>query len=133
MMQQTILIIDDDDMIRSLVQLYLEREGYRVIAAGNGPAGVDMYETENPDLVVLDIAMPEMSGFDVTTKIRAIEKRERRPHTPIIILTAYARSFFLSAGSAAGIDSYLTKPIAPEKLLEHIHQFLGKPETSEEE
>jgi CheY-like chemotaxis protein len=122
--EKTILVIDDDDLICTLVSKYLEREGYHVVTALNGPDGIEKYRTEKPDLVVLDVAMPEMSGFAAASRIRRIQHDEERPHTPIIILTAYARSFFQSAGSEAGIDSYLTKPITPKQLLEHVQPFL---------
>lgn len=131
-MAKTILIIDDDDMVRTMVTRYLDRVGYRVVTASNGEKGVESYRTEKPDLVVLDIAMPEMSGFEVASSIRTIQRSENRHHTPIVILTAYARSFFLSVGSETGIDSYLTKPISPEQLISHIQQFLGSEVTSEE-
>jgi CheY-like chemotaxis protein len=124
-MSKTILVIDDDDLIRSLVKLNLEQADYRVIMAADGPGGVEQFEAEKPDLVVLDIAMPEMSGLEVAQKMRAIEQRDHTAHTPIIILTAYARSFVLSAGGQTGIDSYLTKPITSSQLLAHVHQFLG--------
>lgn len=125
-MSQTILVVDDDDLIRTMVMHVLKRAGYNVIMAADGAAGLDLFKKENPALVVLDIAMPAMSGIDVAKEIRAIQTREKLPHTPIIMLTAYARSFFLSASSEAGVDSYLTKPIKVEKLLEHVHRFLGE-------
>ena len=121
---KTILVVDDDELICTLVAQFLKREGYHVVTALTGQVGIDKYRAEKPDLVVLDIAMPEMSGFDVASSIRSIQHEEERPHTPIIILTAYARSFFVSAGSEAGIDSYLTKPITPEQLLAHVLPFL---------
>jgi CheY-like chemotaxis protein len=126
-MSQTILVVDDDDLIRTMVAHFLKSAGYTVITAADGAMALDLFQKENPALVVLDVAMPVMSGLDVAKEIRAIQQRENRPHTPIIMLTAYARSFFLSASSEAGVDSYLTKPIKAEKLLEHVHRFLGTP------
>jgi two-component system response regulator ResD len=123
-MNKTILIIDDDDMVRSLMRFYLERGNYKVVLAADGRTGIELYQKYNPDLVILDIAMPSMSGFEVATSIRAIQREENRRHTPIILLTAYARSFFMSAGSTSGIDSYMTKPISPEQLLSHVDRFL---------
>jgi CheY-like chemotaxis protein len=128
-MTKTILIIDDDEMLCKLSSMFLQREGHQVLQAFDGPSGVEMFEKHKPDLVVLDIAMPGMSGFDVAKRIRAIESQEARPHTPIILLTAYARSFFLSAGAEVGVDSYLTKPVTPEQLRDHVNRFLvDKPE-----
>jgi two-component system response regulator VicR len=77
MMSKTILVIDDDDVIRSLVKLNLERVGYSVITVADGPSGVEQFEAKKPDLVVVDIAMPEMSGFEVAQEMRVIEQRER--------------------------------------------------------
>ena len=130
-MGKTILVIDDEPMIVELVKRFLRHGGYNVITASNGSTGITQFETQNPDLIVLDIAMPEMSGIDVTRRIREIEAERQLPRTPIILLTAYARSFFLPAGSEAGIDSYLTKPITTDQLLEHVYRFLGQPQDTE--
>lgn len=123
-MTKTILLVDDDATILQLITTVLERDKYHVITASNGPESLDRFRAEQPDLIVLDIAMPEMNGFDVARQIRAFEEQESRPRTPIILLTAYARSFYLSASNETGIDSYLTKPIEPDKLLKHIRRFL---------
>jgi two-component system response regulator VicR len=124
-MSKTILVIDDDDLICSLVTHSLAKEDYNVITAADGQEGVEQFEAERPDLVVVDIAMPGMSGLEVAQMMRAIEQRNQYPHTPIIILTAFARSFFLSTGGKGDVDSYLMKPIAPDQLLAHVHQFLN--------
>lgn len=124
-MSQTILVVDDDDLIRTMVTHFLQHDGYTVITAANGQSALDLFKKEKPALVVLDIAMPAMSGIDVAKEIRAMQQRDQSPRTPIIMLTAYARSFFLSASSEAGVDSYLTKPITGPKLLEHVHRFVG--------
>lgn len=124
-MAQTILVIDDDDLIRKLVEQFLEGNGYTVITAPDGPAGVEIFEHENPALVVLDVAMPGMSGFETARRMRVIEKRDNRDRTPVILLTAYARSFFKSAGESADIDSFLTKPVPLEQLIGTIQKFLS--------
>jgi CheY-like chemotaxis protein len=126
-MTQTILLVDDDTLIRDITSRYLQRAGYHVLTATNGAEGIDIYQRLAPDLIVLDVAMPEMSGFEVASTIRKMQREEGRAHIPIVLLTAYARSFFLSVGTEAGIDSYLTKPISPEQLLEHIKQFFVTP------
>ncbi len=123
-MSQKILVIDDDQLIRGLVTHTLEYNGYTVVSASSGPAGIEQFKTEKPDLVMLDIAMPGMSGLEVAANIRTYEKEETLPHTPIIVFTAYARSFMDSPNDELRIDSYLTKPIEPAKLLKHVHQFL---------
>ncbi|MBI5960826.1 MAG: response regulator [Chloroflexi bacterium] len=127
-MPKTILVVDDDELICGLVKRFVEQGGYQAITAFNGPSAIAKYETEKPDLVVLDIAMPELSGLEVAKSIRAIQQRDQRPHTPIILLTAYARSFFVSTGDVR-VDSYLTKPVVFEQLMEHIRRFIGQAET----
>lgn len=129
MMPQKVLVIDDDSLLCALASHVLERSGYLVVTAGDGPSGIEKYQTEKPDLVVLDVAMPGMNGFEVTAGIRAIQKAEGRPHTPVVLLTAYARSFFVPGAIEQRIDSYLTKPVTPDQLLAHIRKFLGEPST----
>lgn len=124
-MAQTILIIDDDELIRKLVEQFLEGHGYHSITAPDGKSGVSLFEEENPALVVLDVAMPGMNGFETARRMRVIEERDNRPRTPIILLTAYARSFFKSTGENADIDSFLTKPVPLDKLLSTIQKFLN--------
>lgn len=123
-MTHTILVIDDDDLIRKMVTLFLERAGYEVISAPDGARGLEEFEARHPSLIVLDIAMPTMSGFDVARQVRTVEARDGLGRTPIILLTAYARSFFAAATNETDIDSYLNKPVTPEKLLAHVHRFL---------
>ncbi len=128
---QTILIVDDDDLVRAMVAHVLEREGYHVLKAADGASGLALYEAEHPDLVVLDIAMPHMSGIEVATRLREMQREQGR-RVPIIVLTAYTRSFFASGSGAVSVDSYLTKPVLPAKLLAHIHQFLGNERPQDE-
>jgi CheY-like chemotaxis protein len=123
-MPKTVLVVDDDELICGLVKKYLEVGGYQVITAYNGPSAISKYEAEKPDLVVLDIAMPDVTGLDVAKRIREIQQHDQRPHTPIILLTAYARSFFVSTGDVR-VDSYLTKPVVLEQLLENVKRFIG--------
>lgn len=121
----TILVVDDDDLVRAMVAHVLEREGYRVLKAADGASALALYAEERPDLVVLDIAMPHMSGMEVAEKLREVQREQKR-RVPIIVLTAYARSFFGPGGSGhVTVDSYLTKPVMPTKLLSHVRQFLG--------
>ena len=128
-MPKTVLVVDDDELICGLVKKYLEIGGYQVITAFNGPSAIAKYEVEKPDLVVLDVAMPEVTGLDVAKNIREIQQRDQRPHTPIILLTAYARSFFVSIGDVR-VDSYLTKPVVLEQLLENVKRFIGPADPS---
>ncbi len=121
----TILVVDDDDLVRAMAAHVLEQAGYRVLKAADGASALTLYAAEKPDLVVLDIAMPHMSGMEVATRLREMQREQNR-RVPIIALTAYARSFFGPGGSGnVNVDSYLTKPVMPAKLLAHVHQFLG--------
>ncbi len=122
--QKTILVVDDDDMIRVLVAQYADHGGYRVVTAENGAAGVALYESEHPDLVILDIAMPGMSGLETADAIRRVQRERNWPHTPIVLLTAYARSFFIPVGHDYRVDSFIHKPIERDAFLQHITRFL---------
>ncbi|MBN1566120.1 MAG: response regulator [Anaerolineae bacterium] len=130
-MSKKILVIDDDDLIRGLVTHALQLDGYTVVTAPSGPTGITQFKAEKPDLVMLDIAMPGMNGFEVATQLREFEKEQNLAHTTIIVFTAYARSFMATPDDDLRIDSYLTKPIDPKKLLKHVHQFLDDEEKSE--
>jgi two-component system, OmpR family, response regulator MtrA len=122
-MSHRILVIDDDFNLAEMVQHALESEGYIADVAHDGRSGLDLYRSNNPNLILLDIAMPGMNGFEVASEIRRVEKGQKH-HTPIIILTAYAQSFFVSVGFETQIDGYLTKPIMPKDLIAQIEQFL---------
>lgn len=130
LMTKKILVVDDDDLIRSLVTHTLQLQQYTVIAAATGPAGVEAYQAETPNLVVLDIAMPGMSGIEVASKIRDFEREQKLSHVPIIVFTAYARSFMSSGQDDLRISSYLTKPVSPEQLLKHVNSFLEQNDDS---
>lgn len=123
-MSQRILVVDDDEMIRTMVAHLLRRAGYEVVLGSDGPTALTLFETDSPQLVILDISMPEMSGIEVARQMRAIQQRRGFAHVPIVLLTAYARSFAAWRGGDADADSYLTKPISPEKLVQHVQQFL---------
>ena len=115
----TILIVDDSEAIRILVNAYLREGGYRVLEACNGKEGLEVCKQESIDLALLDIAMPEMDGIQATKKIRKKENNKNQ-HTPIIAVTAsdpyHNRHIFFDAG----IDDYVSKPIDPVLLMEKI-------------
>lgn len=121
-----ILIVDDDPMIRSLVQAILEGEGYEVVAADDGPKGIEILDSEprpiNFDLVVLDVMMPGMNGLDVLTRMRI------HPHTqklPVVMLTGEDKAEDIMAGYSVGADYYITKPFTRQQLLYGINLVLG--------
>jgi len=125
-MNQRILVIEDDANISEMLQRWLYELHFTVFAAEDGVEGLALFQRYRPALVLLDIAMPQMNGFEVASEIRRLEKLEgNRIHTPIIVLTAYTQSYFVSVGSEIGIDSYLTKPVGLEQLASQIDGFFA--------
>ncbi|MCL6635023.1 MAG: response regulator transcription factor [Peptococcaceae bacterium] len=117
-----ILVIDDDRNICELLQLYLEREGYRVLLAHDGSEGLDAFRRENPDLVILDIMLPLISGWDVCRLIR------RHSGVPIIMLTARDASEEKVSGLDMGADDYVVKPFDPREVAARVRARLRKRE-----
>jgi DNA-binding response OmpR family regulator len=116
----TLLFIEDDDAIRLALSLALEDEGYDVREAADGRTGLEMFAAQEPDLVLLDLRLPDLSGFDVCRTLRAGSK------VPIIIVTAQADTHDLVAGLEAGADDYITKPVVPKELAARIRAALRR-------
>ena len=110
-MNRTILVVDDDKKIVDLVSLYLKRDGYGVLAAYDGQQALDLARRKQPDLVVLDLLLPELSGTDVCRLLRT-ESR-----VPIIMLTARSTDDDKLTGLDLGADDYVTKPFNPRELV----------------
>ena len=106
-----VLIADDDPDIRMLVRLRLERSGYTVIAASDGIEALKLAAESNPDIAILDVSMPGLSGVEVTRALR-----ERQATLPVILLTAHAQESDVTEGANAGADAYVTKPFSPQEL-----------------
>jgi DNA-binding response OmpR family regulator len=119
-MPQTILVVDDKANIRNLVREYLEVEGFRVVIAANGRDALYTARQEKPDLILLDIMMPEMSGYDFLKTYR----KERQ--TPIILLTAKLDETDKVLGLELGADDYVTKPFGMKELVARIHAVLRR-------
>lgn len=119
-MPQTILIVDDERRMVSLLQSYLEQEGYRVVTAYNGREALEAARKENPDLVVLDIMMPEMNGYEFMNARRA------ESDTPIIMLTAKVEDDDKVIGLELGADDYVTKPFKPRELMARVRNVLRR-------
>ena len=109
-----ILVVDDEPKIAGIVRDYLERAGYRVTIAGDGPEAVAKARAERPDLLVLDLALPRMDGLDVTRAIR------RDSNVPIIMLTARVDEADKLVGLELGADDYVTKPFSPRELVARV-------------
>ena len=120
MAQRKILIIEDDANIRELLKIYLEREGYEITTADTGDSGIKAFKRENPDLVLLDIMLPETDGFSVCRQIRESSR------TPIIMLTAKSETFDKIMGLELGADDYIVKPFEMREVLARISAVLRR-------
>ena len=119
-MDRKILIVDDEKNIADIIAFNLKKEGYQVIKAADGEEGVKMAMEENPDLILLDIMMPKMDGYEACKKIR--EKK----NTPIIMLTARAEELDKVLGLELGADDYVTKPFGVRELMARVKANLRK-------
>ena len=119
-MAKKILVVEDDTNIRELIRLYLEREGYEVIAAEEGAEGLRKFKKNEPDLVLLDIMLPVMNGWQVCRDIRATSK------TPIIMLTAKGETFDRVSGLEMGADDYIVKPFEMREVIARIRAVLRR-------
>jgi DNA-binding response OmpR family regulator len=115
-----LLFIEDDDAIRLALRLALEDEGYEVREAANGAEGLAEFDHHDTDLVLLDLRLPDMSGFDVCRSLRASSI------VPIIIITAQTDTHDMVAGLEAGADDYVTKPVVPKELAARIRALLRR-------
>jgi DNA-binding response OmpR family regulator len=125
-----ILIIEDEPDILQLVRLYLEKEGYRTFEATSGLEGLKRTRAEHPDLVILDLMLPEMDGLEVCKRIRADAKTAM---TPIIMLTAKAEETDTVIGLELGADDYVTKPFSPKALAARVKALLRRLERAKDE
>jgi DNA-binding response OmpR family regulator len=115
-----LLFIEDDDAIRVALTLALEDEGYEVREAPDGRTGLALFQEREPDLVLLDLRLPDLSGFDVCRQLRS------NSIVPIIIVTAQTDTYDLVAGLEAGADDYVTKPVVPKELAARIRAALRR-------
>lgn len=119
-MKSKILIVEDEKKIIELVRLYLEQDGYEVIEALDGRDGIDKFLSKTPDLVILDLMLPEMDGIEVCKEIRKIS------NTPIIILTAKTEEIDKVIGLEVGADDYVAKPFSPRELVARVKAVLRR-------
>ena len=124
-MPQTILIVDDEKRLVSLVESYLIQEGYRVVTAFNGKEALAVADKQKPDLIILDIMMPEMNGYDFMRVHRA------EHDTPIIMLTAKVEDDDKVIGLELGADDYVVKPFKPRELMARVRNVLRRAGKSE--
>lgn len=125
-MAEKILIVDDDVQTLRMVGVMLERQGYKILAASNGTQAITMARSEHPDLILLDVMMPDVDGFSVA---RTLRKESETADIPILMFTARAQVEDKIAGYEAGVDDYLTKPIHPAELTAHMRAILSRAKT----
>jgi len=122
-MPEKILVVDDDHDTLRLVGLMLQRQGYKIIASNNGAQALALAQSEKPDLILLDVMMPDMDGYEVTRRLR------NNPNTnaiPIIMFTAKTLVDDKVQGFESGVDDYLTKPTQPRELFAHVKAVLAR-------
>jgi two-component system, cell cycle response regulator DivK len=117
-----ILLVEDNEMNRDMLSRRLERRGYQVVLAVDGQTGVEMAESETPDLVLMDMSLPVLDGWEATRRLKAAEATQR---IPVIALTAHAMSSDRDKALEAGCDDYDTKPIELPRLLGKIEALLS--------
>lgn len=124
-MARKILTCDDEKHIVRLIQVNLERQGYEVITAFNGAECLEKVKEDRPDLIVLDVMMPEMTGFEV---LDALKKDPETESIPVIMLTARAQDSDVLRGWQSGVECYLTKPFNPMELIAFVKRIFSMEE-----
>ena len=120
-MGKKVLVIEDNEQNRYLVSFILKKNGYQVIAARDGLEGLNKAKEEKPDLILVDIRLPVMDGYEVTRQLRDLPEFK---DVPIIALTAYAMKGDQEKTLKAGCDSYIPKPIIPEEFIKIVDSYL---------
>jgi DNA-binding response OmpR family regulator len=120
-MGQRVLVVDDDQTVSDVVRRYLERDGFTVGLASDGPSALRAFAQEKPDLVVLDLMLPGIDGLEVCRRMRAIE-----PDLPVVMLTALGEESDRVLGLEVGADDYVTKPFSPRELVLRIRSVLRR-------
>ena len=126
-MKAKVVVVDDEQDILDLVRYHLEREGYRVVGCRDGRSALDRISREKPDLVILDLLMPEVDGLEVCRRLR------QDSTIPIIMLTAKAEEADKVVGLELGADDYITKPFSPRELIARVKAVLRRMEPTPDE
>ncbi len=122
-MHEKVLVVDDEKSIVDIVKFNLEKEGYQVLTAGDGREGLEQFEQNNPDLILLDVMMPIIGGFEMCRKVR------EKSNVPIIMLTARAEEVDKVLGLELGADDYVTKPFSIRELMARVRANLRRTAT----
>lgn len=117
-----ILLVEDNEMNRDMLSRRLARKGYDVVVAVDGAIGIDMASSEKPDLILMDMSLPEVDGWEATRRIKSSAETE---NIPVLALTAHAMATDRDKALEAGCDDYDTKPIELPRLLEKIERLLS--------
>ena len=120
MATEKILVVDDDSNIAELLRLYLEKEGYEVFTANNGGDAVKVYKEKEPDLMLLDIMLPVLDGWQVCREVRKFSEK------PIIMITAKGETFDKVLGFELGADDYIVKPFEPKEVMARVKAVLRR-------
>ncbi|BCR05123.1 response regulator [Desulfuromonas versatilis] len=123
MSKKKILIVEDEESLLKLESILLTSKGYEVTGVSNGQAALDSLAQEQPDLVLLDIMLPEIDGFEVCQRIK---KNPATKHIPVIMLTAKKSREDMTRGERVGADWYITKPFKSAMVIETIQRFLAR-------
>jgi DNA-binding response OmpR family regulator len=119
----TVLVVDDDPVILKLLEVNFEMEGFQVVRAADGAEGLERARELRPDIVVLDVMMPRMTGYEVA---KALREDDGTAHIPIIFVTARAQSSDVEKGMELGVEDYVTKPFDPLDLIDRVNALLAR-------
>jgi CheY-like chemotaxis protein len=122
--RKKILVVDDEQLTRAVLQHNVILAGYDVIVASNGREAMQKIQEVTPDLIVVDLVMPDMNGFEMLRRIRS---NKETMQTPVIVVSALQSQTDIEEAKASGADIYLTKPIKPEEFIKHVKKYLGSP------
>jgi DNA-binding response OmpR family regulator len=122
MARKKILLVDDSSTVLLMEKMMLRQSGFDVVTARNGAEAVERAKSESPDLILLDVVMPEMNGFEACRRIRALEGKAK---TPIIMVTTRSEDENVRAGYQSGASDYITKPFDSASLLAKLRAHLG--------
>jgi CheY-like chemotaxis protein len=118
-----VLVVEDDDVIRQLITVNLELEGFDVVTAVDGQDALDKVLEAKPDVITLDVMMPRLDGWETATQLRA---NPDTAHIKVVLLSARAQETDLQHGERIGVDAYLTKPFDPDELIDTVKRLAGE-------
>ena len=121
--KKKILLIEDELEFRQAIRIRMEANGYEIVEAADGMAGLDAVRNQAPDLIILDVMLPKMDGFKVAQLLKSDPQYK---HIPLVILTVMSQAYHHKMGQAVGADGYLTKPCQPRELLDMVANLLSR-------